>query len=135
MLFTAAQTMYMVSVLLHHFRSVIKVLGMIVGSTNTVFIHMSELHLDPDCIKPPLMQNGTHGVPKAMTGSFAIVTDTFDHHVNTGFTYWFVDVATPWKYLGTDRSRCEAPAVLPELDQMSSAFLHAVFRELPWRIL
>lgn len=45
------------------------------------------------------MQIDAHGVPKAMTGSFAIVADTFDHHVNTGFTYWFVDIATPWKYL------------------------------------
>lgn len=65
----------------------IKVSGMIVGSTDTVFIHMSQLHLNPGCIKALLIQIDAHGVLKAMTGSLAIVADTFDHHVNTGFTY------------------------------------------------
>ena len=71
---------------------------MVICAANAVFIHVSELHLDPDCIKPLLMQNGAHSVAKAVSGSFTIVADTFDNHVDTGFTHRFVDVAAPWKH-------------------------------------
>src|SRR5690606_32533132 len=88
----------MVSIPLHHFTSVIKVLGMIVGSTDTVLIHVSKLHFDPCRVEPLLMQNSTHDVPEAVAGSLASITDAFDHHVDTGLTHRFVDIAAPWRY-------------------------------------
>src|SRR5690606_28046612 len=87
-----------VCVPLHHFTSAFEILGVVVCATNTVFVQMGQLHFDPGRIKALLMQNGTHGMPKTVAGSLAIITDAFDHHVDTGLTHRFVDIAAPWKY-------------------------------------
>ncbi len=60
------QTIYVITIPLHHLLSPFQILCMIVSPVNSVLIHMCKLCFDPCRVESFFVQNGTHCVTKTM---------------------------------------------------------------------
>lgn len=70
---------------------------MIIGTTDSIFIHMSPLDFNPRTVETLLMEDSRHCVPNPMSSETPTIADPLDNLMDTRFTHRLVRIIPPWK--------------------------------------
>lgn len=87
---------------------------MIKGTTDSIFIHMSQLDFNPRTIETLLMEDSPHCVPNPISSETPTIADPHDNLIDTRFTYRLVRIIPPWK------NRTIVPCILSSLSKSNA---------------
>ena len=88
-IFTVFQGLHIVGIPLEHFAAAIKILGVVVRSSNRVFVDVCQLHFYPRGVVALFVQDGTHGMPETVPGYSSRISNSTYQDVHRHFAHWF----------------------------------------------
>lgn len=72
-IFAVFQHLHIVGIQLEYFSAAIQILGVVVRSSNRVFVDVCQLRFYPRGVVALFVQDGTHGVPDTVPGDFSVI--------------------------------------------------------------
>ena len=97
-IFAVFQRLHIVGIPLEHFAAAIQILGVVVRSSNRVFVDVCQLRFYPRGVVALFVQDGTHGVPETVPGDFSVIANPLKDLVYAGFTHCFSRIVTAWEH-------------------------------------